>query len=359
MMLIGSLVFAYLVGSFCGLAANLSPDVVSFRQDLTDLNRFLKLNAIPTSLRYRLREYMHQTVFLRRAATGNRLLSELAPKLRNEAALCFNGKWLQKIPLLTGSTCEEEAILELAFSLSLQVFPPGEVCPNGYIYIVNRGAALFMGRAFVAGKSWGEADALLTSEWLRSPSPATAIAYLFTFSIDGDTLRSTLSQKRYPAARSHMRYHQLRWIVRRGVVRLAEEEIANRIRHIRGERGLERGRSSLKVPTSGSGLTPWKKVLCAAMSDAQSASGGDAVQETSFLLAPLSSSGSSSRWHSSDHSKPPTHKHHLSYTPRSSHPSHPSSNRAVSNAAILTTSCRGGSAMFSGAVGVGMGVGMG
>ena len=47
MMLTGSMLFAYLVGSFCGLAANLSPDIVRFRQDLTDLNKFLTANAIP------------------------------------------------------------------------------------------------------------------------------------------------------------------------------------------------------------------------------------------------------------------------------------------------------------------------
>lgn len=87
MMLFGSLLFAYLVGSFCGLAANLSPEVMRFRQDLTDLNKFLTAHHVPAALRYQLREYLHQTVYLRRNATGNRLLSEMAPKLRNEVSL--------------------------------------------------------------------------------------------------------------------------------------------------------------------------------------------------------------------------------------------------------------------------------
>ena len=78
MMLIGSLLFAYLVGSFCGLAANLAPDTVRFRQDLTDLNKFHAAHAIPKQLRYALREFMHQTVYLRRNATGNRLLGKLS-----------------------------------------------------------------------------------------------------------------------------------------------------------------------------------------------------------------------------------------------------------------------------------------
>jgi len=197
MMFTGSLLYAYLVGSFCGLAANLAPDVVSFRHDLTDLNRFLTQNNIPHQLRFRLREYMHQVVFLRRAATSNRLLDQLAPKLRNEAALCFNGKWLAKIDLL--DDIEEGCILELAFMLHFQIFPPGEQCPIGNVYVVSRGAALFAGRVFLQGKSWGEADALLTSPRLRSLATAIAISYLFTYAIDGEVLRTTLSQLGYPS----------------------------------------------------------------------------------------------------------------------------------------------------------------
>ena len=113
MMLFGSLLFAYLVGSFCGVAANLSPDMVRFRQDLTDLNKFLAANSIPSSLRYQLREYMHQTVYLRRNATANRLLTDLAPRLRNEVALTINEKWLEKVELINDD-CEEGLVLRHA-----------------------------------------------------------------------------------------------------------------------------------------------------------------------------------------------------------------------------------------------------
>ena len=234
MMLSGSLLFAYLVGSFCGLAASLSPDVMAFRQDLTELNRFLAQSAIPSQLRYRLREYMHQTVALRREHTGARLLSELAPQLRNEVALTINRKWLQKIDLLRDEGCEEGVILELAFNLHLRIFPPSESCPIGALYIVSRGAALFAGRAYIARRCWGEADALLTSDRLRFPVPAAAISYLFTYALDGDCVRATMGQAaKYPKAYERMRYHQIRWIIRRGIVRKAEEELGRRMKLLR------------------------------------------------------------------------------------------------------------------------------
>ena len=57
--------------------------------------------------------------------------------------------------------CEPGVILELAFALALGIYPPGESCPVGHIYIVSRGAALFAARPYLPGTSWGEADAVL------------------------------------------------------------------------------------------------------------------------------------------------------------------------------------------------------
>lgn len=122
--------------------------------------------------------------------------------------------------------CEEGLILELAFVLRLMIFPPGDSCPVGQIYIVSRGAALFQGRAYTVGTTWGEGDALLTSERLRFPIPASALSYLFTYGIDGDVLRATMSQTKYPEAAARMRHKQVIWIVRRGIVRAAEDKLA-------------------------------------------------------------------------------------------------------------------------------------
>ena len=65
MMYCGAIFFAYIVGSFCGLASSLAPDKAQFRFDLSDLNWHMEHENIPSDLRYRLREYVHQTVHLR------------------------------------------------------------------------------------------------------------------------------------------------------------------------------------------------------------------------------------------------------------------------------------------------------
>ena len=56
MMLLGAVLFAQLVGSFCGLASALSPGKAQFRFDLSDLNAVMEAEAVPSGLRFRLRE---------------------------------------------------------------------------------------------------------------------------------------------------------------------------------------------------------------------------------------------------------------------------------------------------------------
>ena len=52
---------------------------------------------------------------------------------------------------------------------------------------------------------------------------ALAISYLWVYIINGETLRRLL--RKYPESAAVLRKIQVRWIVRRGIVRKAEEEV--------------------------------------------------------------------------------------------------------------------------------------
>jgi hypothetical protein len=64
-MLVSGMLWGYLIGTFCGLAASLSPSVQAFREDLSQLNSMMSIYALPGDMRYRLREYIHETQHLR------------------------------------------------------------------------------------------------------------------------------------------------------------------------------------------------------------------------------------------------------------------------------------------------------
>ena len=52
-----------------------------------------------------------------------------------------------------------------------QVFAPWEFCPCGFMYIVNRGTALWAGRPRHEGSTWGE-DVILDNPGLQVPAPS-------------------------------------------------------------------------------------------------------------------------------------------------------------------------------------------
>ena len=97
--------------------------------------------SLPEPMRYRLREYMHQTGHLRSHARRIKLFDLLSSGLSGEFALRINGKWLRQIPFLVsgafaGDWSEldryKRSLLEdLARSIEAEVYAFGENCPPG------------------------------------------------------------------------------------------------------------------------------------------------------------------------------------------------------------------------------------
>ena len=96
-MLIGAVMFSFLVGSFCALANSLSPNTAQFRFDLSDLNAIMSRENISSELRFRLREYMHHTNFLTEGKVRSHLFGLFSPGIGGEFALRLNGKWINQI----------------------------------------------------------------------------------------------------------------------------------------------------------------------------------------------------------------------------------------------------------------------
>jgi hypothetical protein len=230
-MLVGALVFAYLIGNFCALASALSPDLAQFRFDLSDLNSIMSKESIPADLRYKLREYMHNTGHLRTSEIRRGLFKKLSPGLAGEFALKMNERWLNQVWFLQmlqqrvapGYSHELEGLhFDLAQSLVANVFAPGEMCPNDRLYVLVKGRVLYSGRMYKVGQSWGT-DVILSAEELRFRFLATATVYVWTHSIMGDVLREMIAKHRELAR--VMRQLEVRWIFRRSIVRAAEEKL--------------------------------------------------------------------------------------------------------------------------------------
>ena len=231
-MVCGALLFAQLVGSFCGLAASITPDKKEFRFDMSDLNLLMRQENVPLGMRMRLREYLHNSKYLNASRTRTRLLNKLSPQLAGELALHLGKKWLDVEDVWFTKTIfdlnaveEIEIFADLSMLLRANIFPPGETIPRGCIYIVSQGSALYGGHVKKVCNAFG-IDEVFHCAGLKLRFPATATSYLRTYSLQGESLRKVI--KDYPKTAKMMRKHEARWIFRRGIVRLAEEIVYGR-----------------------------------------------------------------------------------------------------------------------------------
>ena len=61
------------------------------------------------------------------------------------------------------------------------IFAPGELAPVGFLYIIHRGFALYIGQMLTSGRVWGD-DVLLHSAHLRLKHSARSLHYLWALS---------------------------------------------------------------------------------------------------------------------------------------------------------------------------------
>ena len=95
-MLGSGMLWGYLIGVFCALA-NVPPSVKAFRDELSQLNSFMAAYNLPSEVRFRLREFMHETIHLRDAKARTQLIAKLSPAMQGEVALLVNQEWIARV----------------------------------------------------------------------------------------------------------------------------------------------------------------------------------------------------------------------------------------------------------------------
>ena len=217
LMLFTSLIWAQVIGTFCGVIATFNPEQNAFQAKMDQLNRFMKREAIPSEMRQRLREYFFQSKHLRLAEMQQSLVEEMAPNLKREVLWRTNKAWLQRIWFL--QEAPRSFMIELAMKLRAKVFCPGDSPARGYMYIVHRGIALYQARLITKGNVFGE-DIILSSRHLRSTAQARAMNYLETYFTSRPTLLELA--ERYPTTASKIRRFAVMLALRREILSIAK-----------------------------------------------------------------------------------------------------------------------------------------
>jgi hypothetical protein len=106
-MVVGSGLYAYIIGEVCGILANIDEATSEFHKNSDSLNLFCSEKQVPVVLVIRLREYLRNSKQLQRARHYRHLLMLLSPQLRGELTLFLYGNKLMRVPFLNAPSYRE------------------------------------------------------------------------------------------------------------------------------------------------------------------------------------------------------------------------------------------------------------
>jgi hypothetical protein len=244
LMLISSLIYAQVIGTYCGVVATLNPELMAFHETMDDLNRFMIREEMPNEMRRRLREYFHQSKHLRLAETQKGLLQLMPPSLKGEVSWQTNQEWLTKIWFLKDAP--KPFMVQLAMNLRAMVYAPGDSPRIGFMYIVHRGVAIYRASVITKGKVFGE-DMILSSPHLRSNAQAKAMNYLEVYYTSRRELLHIAH--RYPKTYNKIRRAAVMLALRREIINMAKltlgvspgDKISAALSYLRKELAEEHG----------------------------------------------------------------------------------------------------------------------
>lgn len=212
-MIFGTSVFAYVVGSVCGIVANLDKKSTEFYELMDQLSQFGKENKIAPELLSRLKAYFRYRAQYTSVSEWGDLLRLMSPALRGEVAMLKCGNWVSSVPFFAGGP--PEFMVEIALRLETETYPQWEEIIHANdqaekMYIVERGVVGCRGRVVVRGKVIG-AELMLTN--YQTDYAARALTYTDLFALSRTDI-AAVSQK-YPPVQTALRKAECKEISRR------------------------------------------------------------------------------------------------------------------------------------------------
>lgn len=202
MMLLGSLVWATIIGEIVGVIQHANMDETHHQEKMDTVLEMSKEFGLSNDLRMRLQEYFRQLRSTRRTTHLQMIMARMNSELAISFVLVIHGRWLGKIWWL-------KDVLGTPFIVQLSLATrPVLYCPKEYIaatdrlHIIQQGLCIHGRQVLSKDSCWG-VDMLLSQEHLRQFLVTLAISYLHLLYLTREALEATLD--RFPLEREKVR----------------------------------------------------------------------------------------------------------------------------------------------------------
>lgn len=158
MMVLGTMVWAWVIASLCGILATLDPHATAYRNLMDELNFFMKERNFPQDHRVRLRDFFRHTQDFSRQHSYDKLMLKMSAQLRGDTALRIGTDTLKAVWYFNGTSepMEQQFLAVVALNLTPAVFEAREIIPTGDLTIIDRGVAslrlVMLGKGMALGK---------------------------------------------------------------------------------------------------------------------------------------------------------------------------------------------------------------
>ena len=204
MMIFGSMVWAWVIGSLCGILATLNPHKTAFQNTMDELEYFMGEHGFPQRHRVRLRDFFQNTQEYSRISSYNALMVKMSVQLRGDTALQIGIKELSRVWYFSLDSVEKEFLAVVALNLHSHIFEAREVLPQVDLTVITKGMAARKLRIFSTGTVLGT-DCVIPDEriGLRDLDSANCLTFLQTSQISRSGLFTIVEH--FPVAKVHLR----------------------------------------------------------------------------------------------------------------------------------------------------------
>ena len=224
--LIGSVIWAMVVGTICAMFTMGDPHTTDYHQTMDELNSFLAEASVPSEMGVQARAYLRSTRELRKKLSYDELMVKLSPGLRGEIMLHLSKSTFARVWYL--EVCEAECLVQLAARLTRHGFPPRERMKSTTLNIIMRGIAACGGELLYSGMCWGS-DIILSAVVLRDTRLITALTYVEVQALSRDDLYEVLES--FPESAKTVQNAAVRMALKRTVVLLKAYADAQAVDH--------------------------------------------------------------------------------------------------------------------------------
>lgn len=239
--LTAGLCWAYVLGEVCAIVSDMNAETQHFRKKMTELNRMMKEQNLPYSLRCRMRSFFLQNRYQALYVTRQKLRECMSPQLQSEICTAVNAPWIQKVSFFnTFMSIVQESesngedvdahracIADVSQALECGAFAQGERFDNVQVlYIVSKGIVALNSRVGTNGAVWGEDFVLSDTELIR-PIKGCALTYLEVLFLTRDVFMKVIERRKKtcPMLGQIVRKFCIKLAVRRAFVAEAQRRV--------------------------------------------------------------------------------------------------------------------------------------